>query len=93
MANITITLDDADKVGISEFCRQVGMTVSALYNVFTKQVLREGRIPFQIAVDRPNRRTIRAMEEGDRIAERYRKDPSSVKTYSVAEALEEMRSW
>ena len=44
------------------------MTVSGLYNVFTKQVLREGRIPFDVAVDRPNRKTIKAMKEGDRIA-------------------------
>ena len=56
------------KKDISSFCEQVGMTVSGLYNVFTKQVLREGRIPFDVAVDRPNRKTIKAMKEGDRIA-------------------------
>ena len=60
MANLTITLDDQDKKDISSFCEKVGMTVSGLYNVFTKQVLREGRIPFDIAVDRPNRKTIKA---------------------------------
>ncbi|WP_147635042.1 type II toxin-antitoxin system RelB/DinJ family antitoxin [Treponema pectinovorum] len=68
MANLTITLDDQDKKDISAFCEQVGMTVSGLYNVFTKQVIREGRIPFEISVDRPNRKTIKAMKEGDRIA-------------------------
>ena len=77
MANLTITLDDQDKKDISSFCEQVGMTVSGLYNVFTKQVLREGRIPFDVAVDRPNRKTIKAMKEGDRIAN----DPN-VKGYS-----------
>ena len=92
MANLTITLDDADKKGISDFCEQVGMTVSGLYNVFTKQVLREGRIPFEIAVDRPNRKTIRAMKEGDKMMAKYLKDPKSVKTYNnmhdLMEALE-----
>ena len=53
MANLTITLDDQDKKDISSFCEQVGMTVSGLYNVFTKQVLREGRIPFDVAVNVP----------------------------------------
>lgn len=43
MANLTISIDDADRQCIAEFCNQVGMTVSGLYNVFTKQVLREGR--------------------------------------------------
>ena len=51
MANLTITLDDEDKKGIAEFCEQVGMTISGLYNVFTKQVLREGRIPFEIGIN------------------------------------------
>lgn len=93
MANLTITLDDEDKKSIAEFCDQVGMTISGLYNVFTKQVLREGRIPFEIGVDRPNRATIKAMKEGDKLIEKYMKDPSSVKTYSVEEAIEEMKKW
>ena len=93
MANLTITMDDEDKKSIAEFCDQVGMTISGLYNVFTKQVLREGRIPFEIGVDRPNRATIKAMKEGDKLIEKYMKDPSSVKTYSVEEAIEEMKKW
>lgn len=56
MANLTISIDDADKQYIAEFCNQIGMTVSGLYNVFTKQVIREGRIPFEIAVDRPEQK-------------------------------------
>lgn len=68
MANLTISIDDTDKQYIAEFCNQIGMTVSGLYNVFTKQVIREGRIPFEIAVDRLNRKTVKALKEGDRIA-------------------------
>lgn len=88
MANLTISIDDADKQRIAEFCNQVGMTVSGLYNVFTKQVLREGRIPFEIAVDRPNRATARALKEGDRIAN----DPKA-KSVTVEELMQEMKSW
>ena len=69
MANLTITLDDQDKKDISSFCEQVGMTVSGLYNVFTKQVLRK---------------TIKAMKEGDRIAN----DPN-VKGYNNVHDLME----
>lgn len=89
MANLTITLDDKDKKALSDFCEQVGMTISGLFNVFTKQVLREGRIPFEIAVDRPNRTTIKAMKEGDKLIEKYMKDPSSVKTYNNVDELME----
>lgn len=88
MANLTITLDDQDKKDISAFCEQVGMTVSGLYNVFTKQVLREGRIPFEIGVDRPNRKTIKAMKEGDKIA-----DNPNAKGYSYNQFVEEMKKW
>ena len=51
MANLTISLDDEDKKSITKFCDKIGITVSGLYNVFTKQVLREGRIPFEIGVE------------------------------------------
>ena len=91
MANLTITLDDEDKKGIADFCEKVGMTISGLYNVFTKQVLREGKIPFEIGIDRPNRETIKAMEEGDKLIEKYRQDPSKVKTYTLNETIQEMK--
>ena len=89
MASLTITLDDEDKKNISEFCECIGMTVSGLYNVFTKTVLREGRIPFEIGIKKPNRKTIRAMKEGDKLIEKYKKDPNSVKTYNNVDELME----
>lgn len=89
MANLTITLDDEDKKNISEFCDYIGMTVSGLYNVFTKTVLREGRIPFEIGIEKPNRKTIKAMKEGDKLIEKYKKDPNSVKTYNNVDELME----
>ena len=49
------------------------------------------REEIEIGVDRPNRATIKAMKEGDKLIEKYMKDPSSVKTYStVEEAMEAM---
>lgn len=89
MANLTITLDDEDKKNISEFCECIGMSVSGLYNVFTKTVLREGRIPFEIGIEKPNRKTIRAMKEGDKLIEKYKTDPKSVKTYNNVDDLME----
>ena len=89
MANLTITLDDEDKKNISEFCDYIGMTVSGLYNVFTKTVLREGRIPVEIGIEKPNRKTIKAMKEGDKLIEKYKKDPKSVKTYNNVDELME----
>ena len=69
MANLTISMSATDKAAISAFCDATGLTISSLFNVFTKAVLRERRLPFQIMMPEvPNAETRAAMEEGDRIA-------------------------
>lgn len=56
--------------------------------MFTKTVLREGEIPFRIGLDKPNRTTICAMKEGDKILKNLHK----VKVYdSVEDALAELK--
>ena len=83
MANLTISMSAEDKAGISKFCEATGFTISSLFNVFTKAVLRERRIPFTIFMpEQPNAETIAAMEEGERIAH----DPT-VKGYTDLKEL------
>mgnify|MGYP003430799611 FL=1 len=88
MANLTISIDECDKKYISEFCEQIGISVSGLYNMFTKQVIREGKIPFEIGVERPNRKTVKAMKKGDKLIN----DPNA-KSYTFDEFAEEMKNW
>lgn len=83
MANLTISMSAEDKAGISKFCEATGFTISSLFNVFTKAVLRERRIPFTIFMpEQPNAETIAAMKEGERIAH----DPT-VKGYTDLKEL------
>ena len=35
MANITVTLDDEDKRQLTEFCDQIGVSVSTLFTIFS----------------------------------------------------------
>ncbi len=56
---------------------ELGMNLSTAFNVFVRQSLREGRIPFDISLNQPNKETIAAMLEAERIA----RDPS-VKGYT-----------
>lgn len=51
MAQSTISarLDSADKAAFDHFCENVGMSASTAINIFVKTVLRENRIPFEIA--------------------------------------------
>ena len=89
MANLTISMSAEDKAGISAFCEATGFTISSLFNVFTKAVLRERRIPFTISMpEQPNAETIAALEEGERIA----RDPNA-KSYTLDEALAEFKKW
>ena len=61
---------------------ELGMNLSTAFNVFVRQSLREGRIPFEISLNQPNKETIAAMLEAERIA----KDPS-VKGYNDLDEL------
>ena len=83
MANITVTLDDNDKTQLTEFCDQIGISVSALFTMFTKKVLRDWEVPFRVGLERPNRATIRAMKEGDRLLKHLDK----VKVYDNVEEM------
>lgn len=51
MAQVTLTarVDEKDKASFDAFCSNVGLNVSTAVNLFVKAVLRENRIPFEIA--------------------------------------------
>ncbi len=51
MSAICVRLDDLTKTRLDEFCDSVGLTVSAIFTIFAKKVVREGRIPFEISSD------------------------------------------
>lgn len=48
-ATITARVDERDKASFDAFCSNVGLNTSTAINLFVKAVLRENRIPFEIA--------------------------------------------
>lgn len=58
------------------------MNLSMAFNIFVRQSLCEGRIPFDISLNQPNKETVAALLEAERIA----KDPS-VKGYTDLDEL------
>ena len=50
-ATISARIDVADKVQLDHFCEEIGLSTSALINVFVKKIIREHRIPFTIDAD------------------------------------------
>ena len=75
--NVSIRMDTELKAQADELFAELGMNLSTAFNIFVRQSLREGGIPFEIRTDRPNKETIAAMLEAERIA----KDPN-VKGYT-----------
>ena len=80
--NISIRMDSDLKAQADALFGELGMNLTTAFNIFVRQAIREGRIPFEISVHQPNRETVLAMKEAERIA----KDPS-VKGYDNLDEL------
>ena len=87
--NFSVRMDSDIKNQCESLYKELGMNLTTAINVFLRQSLRVGGFPFEVRIDQPNKETIAAMLEAERIA----KDPE-VKHYSdVEEALQELKIW
>jgi DNA-damage-inducible protein J len=80
--NISIRMDSDLKAKADALFAELGMNLSTAFNIFVRQSIREGRIPFDISLNQPNAETIAAMLEAEKIA----KDPN-VKGYTDLDQL------
>ena len=48
MVNVNIRMDDTLKEQFSDFCSNIGLSMSSLFNVFAKKVVKEKKIPFEL---------------------------------------------
>lgn len=80
--NISIRMDADLKAQADALFGELGMNITTAFNIFVRQALREGRIPFDISLNQPNRETLAALMEAERIA----KDPN-VKGYTDLDEL------
>lgn len=80
--NVTIRMDEKVKAQAEALFGELGMDLTTAFNIFVRQSLRKGGIPFEIVLDQPNKETIAAMLEAERIAH----DPS-VKHYKDLDEL------
>lgn len=80
--NISIRMDADLKAQADALFTELGMNLTTAFNIFVRQSLREGGIPFEVRLEQPNKETVAAMLEAERIA----KDPS-VKGYNDLDEL------
>lgn len=80
--NISIRMDADLKKQADALFSELGMNLSTAFNIFVRQSLREGGIPFDINLGQPNKETAAALMEAERIA----RDPS-IKGYTDLDEL------
>lgn len=85
--NFSVRMDSDIKKQCESLYGELGMSLTTAINVFLRQSLRVGGFPFEVKLDQPNKETMAAMLEAERIA----KDPN-VKHYTdVEDALRELK--
>ena len=85
--NVTVRMDSDVKRECEEIYGALGINLSTAINVFLRKSIRAGGFPFDVRLDdRPNRETMAALLEADRIA----KNPSAKRYHSVKELLSDL---
>lgn len=87
VSNVSFRIDSNLKAQADALFSQLGMNMTTAFNIFLRQSVREGCIPFNITINTPNAETVAALLE----AESMLKSPD-LKTYDVEDALRELKS-
>lgn len=86
--NFSVRMDVDLKKQCESLYGELGINLTTAINVFLRQSLRVGGFPFDVRLEQPNKETILAMLESEKIAN----DPN-IKRYSdVEEALKELKN-
>ena len=89
MANINIRIDDQIKKNAENVFSKIGLTPTAAITLFYHQVIRTNSIPFELKADIPNKETLEAIEE----VEKMEGNSSDAKTFdSVEELMEDLNN-
>ena len=81
--NYSFRVDREIKRQCETMFNELGMNMTTAINIFLRQSLRVGGLPFDVCVDLPNKETIAAMLEAERLA----KDPTAKRYSDVDKAL------
>ena len=63
--NMSIRMDKELKKQADAMFSDMGLNMTTAMNMFLRQVVRQGRIPFEIATNIPNAETVAAIKEMD----------------------------
>ena len=81
-----VRIDENLKKQATELFSQLGMDMSSAMNIFLRQCVMRGGLPFEVVVPQYKSEVIEAMEEAKRIS----KDPNTKRYSCFSDALEDL---
>ena len=87
--NFSVRIDNDIKKQCEAMYGELGIDLTTAINVFLRQSLRVGGFPFDVRLKQPNKETIEAMLEAERIAH----NPSLKRYSDIEEALKALKEW
>lgn len=67
-ANLNIRTDADIKTAAEQLFEALGLSMSTAVNIFLRQAIRQGGLPFEVKLDIPNETTAAAIAEGRALA-------------------------
>lgn len=64
--NINIRMDDNLKQQFDFLCNELGLNMTTAFNIFAKTMVRQQKIPFEVALEIPNAETLTAIDDVNR---------------------------
>lgn len=61
--NINIRMDENLKLQFDRLCNELGLNMTTAFNIFAKTMVRQQKIPFEVALDVPNSETLAAIDD------------------------------
>lgn len=87
-SNVSFRIDSDLKTQADQLFSALGMNMTTAFNIFLRQSVREGCIPFNITINTPNPETIAAILESRQLLS----NPNTKRYSDVEEALKELKS-
>lgn len=83
---LNMPIDRDVKMQCEELFSALGMSLPTAINIFLRQALRTGSIPFPLKADMPNEETVAALIEAEELAH----DPSAKRYSNVEDLIEDL---
>ena len=83
-----IRIDENLKKQATELFSQLGMDMSSAMNIFLRQCVMRGGLPFEVTLPKYKQDVLDAMEEAKKLS----KDPNTKRYASFSEAMEDINS-